>query len=110
MSEIKQVLTHKITLDEFKKLEVDDVNYKNKIFVIGVPDDDPWRYLYTFNEIKDVIENKWMLSHTYRLSTVEDESVFYVENCDLQCCDSQIELLSLIFDDGYELYYITRGE
>jgi hypothetical protein len=32
VSEIKQVITHNITLDEFKKLEIDDVNYQKKDF------------------------------------------------------------------------------
>lgn len=108
--EVKIVSRHYITLDEFNKLEVDDINHQKKIFVLGVPYGNRCQYLGMMKEIRDVIENKWKLNHIDRLAVVEEEGVFYVDNMDVKCIFAQTDLLSLIMDDDYDLYYITRGD
>lgn len=65
-----------ITLDEFLKLELDDVNYNNTVYRITNDEMLP--------VLKEFFKNVFMLGKFHRFNNVKSNRLFYIENCDLQ--------------------------
>lgn len=65
-----------ITLDEFLKLDLEDVNYNKTIYRITNDEMLP--------VLKDFFKNVFMLGKFHRFTNVQSNRLFYIENCDLQ--------------------------
>ena len=55
-------------------------------------------------------DDKWYLSHTYEIENIWKGCAFYIENMDINICDTSTEMVWMIINEDYELYYITRGD
>ena len=88
-----------ITLDEFLKLELDDVNYNNTVYRITNDEMLP--------VLKEFFKNVFMLGKFHRFDNVKSNRLFYIENCDLQ--DIQEVLSDNIYnvkEEGYKFVNI----
>lgn len=65
-----------ITLDEFLKLDMDDVNYNHTVY--RITDENMLPIL------KEHFEKVFMLGKFHRFENVQANRLFYIENCDLQ--------------------------
>lgn len=91
-------------ISELEQKEMEDVNYKKLLF-------------HFCDEVADRIE-KWFekieLNHTSRFEDCRTNHFFYVENCDLQYLNTDVEEeIMYLLDEGFELVEITesyRGE
>lgn len=88
-------------ISELEKKEMEDVNYKNIIF-------------HFCDEVVDRIE-KWFekieLNHTSRFEDCRTNHFFYVENCDLQYLNTDVEeeIMSLL-DDRFTVIEIVEDK
>lgn len=88
-------------ISELEKKEMKDVNYKNIIF-------------HFCDEVADRIE-KWFekieLNHTSRFEDCRTNHFFYVENCDLQYLNTDVEeeIMSLL-DDRFTVIEIVEDK
>ena len=79
-----------ISLDEFKKLDMYDVNYSGILFIFNPCLED---HLYAVR--KQILDN-WNLNKRYRFVHVEKTGMFYVENMDIQTIDSEYMLIDML--------------
>ena len=78
-----------ISIDDFLKLDLDDVNYSGILFIFEK------RYS---KQVYNKIINDWELNKSYRIDQVMEDRMFYVENCDIQTIDGKIYLFEMLFD------------
>ena len=92
---------YNIEVKEFNKLELEDVNYSGILFVFT-------------KEHAELVTNKliteWDLGKTHRLTNVIKTGMFYVENCDIQTIDSEMNLIcELYYKDTIKKIYVLEG-
>jgi hypothetical protein len=74
----KKYVSDKISLDEFLKMDIDDLNYNNTIYRLENRDTE------TISKLLKHFKDSLMLNRLYRIENVHLNGLFYVENCDLQ--------------------------
>lgn len=97
ISEQMNIEAKNITLEEFYKLSLEDVNYSGILFV------------FDYDFLKDVKQkiSEWEINKMWRLDQVEKDQMFYVENCDLQSVDGAYYFFRLINSGNIkEIYYL----
>lgn len=95
-----------MSIDDFLKLDIDDVNYNSTIYHC--------RDQKLLDEIEEKMHKEWMLNRMYRFENVRRNGYFGIENCDLQdvseCGYDRIDYLCT-GDNAYKLVEILgRGE
>lgn len=88
-------------LDDFMKLELEDVNYSGAV------------YCWLLPEVDDKVKAKifeWELGKRHRIDDVMDQRCFYVENCDIQTPDRFECLLDELCWGGIKDVFFIRTE
>ena len=70
-----EYVTDTMSISEFMKLDIDDVNYSDTIYWCPEPS--------LLIRIQEKFK-EWMLGRMYRIGNVRMNGLFYIENCDLQ--------------------------
>ena len=86
-----------ISTNEFRNLELDDVNYSGILFVCEPCYADVVGYQILY---------RWNLGRQYRIKQVDLNNMFYVENCDVQTIDKSIDLFTFIEDGTIKKIYV----
>lgn len=88
-------------ISELERKEMKDVNYKKILF-------------HFCDEVADRIEawfKKIELNHTSRFEDCRTNHFFYVENCDLQYFNSDVEEeIMYLLDEGFSVIEITEDK
>ena len=87
------------TLAELDKKEMEDVNYKKILF-------------HFTDKVVDGIRNwfyKIDLNHVYRFEDCRTNHFFYIENCDLQYVNTDLEEeITYLLDEGFQVIEIVE--
>ena len=85
-----------ITVSDFDKLELEDVNYTGDLFVFDK----------RMNDNVSTAFERWEVGKTHRKWSVLDTGMFFIENCDIQDV-SMVDLFELI-GEKYGIHRIVR--
>ena len=89
------------TIAELNKKEMEDVNYKKILFHFSDK---------VANDIRTWF-SKIELNHTYRWEDCRTNHFFYIENCDLQYVNTDLEEeIIYLLDEGYTVIEITEDK
>lgn len=88
-----------ITLQDFVKYELEDINYKKIIFCFDIFENKIHNDILT--HLKSIYVN-----HLYRWDKVLKNGLFTVKNCDLEVVNLYSELKN---DSDYKIVLINRG-
>lgn len=95
----KEYVSDSIKLDDFLKLDCDDINYNKTIYRISNDEMIP--------KIEDVLKHGWEFGKQYRFETVRVNKLFYIENCDIQdISDYDGDRLFDRIEEGYKIIEI----
>ena len=83
------MIVQDMSIDDFLKLEIDDVNYSCMLFIFEKG---------FSKQVYDKIMKDWELGKSYRIDQVMEDRMFYVENCDIQTIDGKIHLFEKMFE------------
>lgn len=90
-----------ISIDEFIKLDTDDINYNNTIY--RIIDDDLVDALTT-----DLLARR-LLGKAHRVNTVKRNKLFYIENLDIQdVSECGYDTIDRLVNAGYKVVNITH--
>lgn len=95
----KEYVSDSIKLDDFLKLDYDDINYNKTIYRISNDDMIP--------KIEDALKHRWGFGKQYRFETVRVNKLFYIESLDIQdISDYDGDRLFDRIEEGYKIIEI----
>ena len=94
----KKYVSEKMSMDEFIRLEDQDLNYNKTIYRFG--DRSPAILARFYACVKD----RWMFGKAYRIENINMNGLFYIENMDLQdISECGYDIIENLIDEGYKV-------
>jgi hypothetical protein len=99
----KKYVSEKISMDEFIRLEDEDLNYNKTIY--RFEDRSPAILARFYARVKD----HWMFGKRYRIENINMNGLFYIENMDLQdISECGCDTIENLIDEGYKVVEIVE--